>query len=237
MKRIHIPTISWASILLLCPFFSTVQASESFFNEKDFTGWSANDMSFWSVRNGEIVGTNGEQRVPGNQFLWYDEKVGNFHLSLQVKQVPFAGNGGIQFRSERRQNGSAVGYQADIGKGWWGSLYHEHGRKILAKNKLKEDQYLKPEQWNSYEILAVGHRIWLAINGKITVAVRDPIGELDGQISLQIHGGIPQKIIYRKLRLTRNPKVEILGMKESELNALLALAPKGFVQPLNKSNK
>ena len=173
----------------------------------------------------------------GNQFLWYDEKVGNFHLSLQVKQVPFAGNGGIQFRSERRQNGSAVGYQADIGKGWWGSLYHEHGRKILAKNKLKEDQYLKPEQWNSYEILAVGHRIWLAINGKITVAVRDPIGELDGQISLQIHGGIPQKIIYRKLRLTRNPKVEILGMKESELNALLALAPKGFVQPLNKSNK
>ena len=237
MKRIHLSTLSWASILLLCPFFSTVQASESFFNEKDFTGWSANDMSFWSVRNGEIVGTNGDQRVPGNQFLWYDEKVKNFHLSLQVKQVPFAGNGGIQFRSERQQNGSAVGYQADIGKGWWGSLYHEHGRKILAKNKLKEDQYLKPEQWNSYEILAVGHRIWLAINGKVTVAVRDPIGELEGQISLQIHGGIPQKIIYRKLRLTRNPRVEILGIKESELNELLVLAPKGFVTPLNKGKK
>ena len=188
-------------------------------------------MSFWSVRNGEIVGTNGEQRVPGNQFLWYDEKVKNFHLSLQVKQVPFAGNGGIQFRSERQQNGSAVGYQADIGKGWWGSLYHEHGRKILAKNKLKESEYLKSEQWNSYDILAVGHRIWLAINGKITVAVRDPIGELDGQISLQIHGGIPQKIIYRNLRLIRDPKVEILGMKEAELNKLLSLAPKGFVKP------
>jgi hypothetical protein len=237
MKRIHLPLLSGAFILILSSFLSTTQAAEPFFNEKDFTGWSANEMSFWSVRNGEIVGTNGDQRVPGNQFLWYDEKVKNFHLSLQVKQVPFAGNGGIQFRSERQQNGSAVGYQADIGKGWWGSLYHEHGRKILAKNKLKESEYLKPEQWNSYEILAVGHRIWLAINGKITVAVRDPIGELDGQISLQIHGGIPQKIIYRKLRLTRNPKVEILGMKESELNALLALAPKGFVQPLNKSNK
>ena len=237
MKRIHLPLLSRAFILILSSFLSTTQAAEPFFNEKDFTGWSANEMSFWSVRNGEIVGTNGDQRVPGNQFLWYDEKVKNFHLSLQVKQVPFAGNGGIQFRSERQQNGSAVGYQADIGKGWWGSLYHEHGRKILAKNKLKESEYLKPEQWNNYEILAVGHRIWLAINGKITVAVRDPIGELDGQISLQIHGGIPQKIIYRKLRLTRNPKVEILGMKESELNELLALAPKGFVQPLNKSNK
>ena len=231
MKRIHLSLLSRAFILILSSFLSTTQAAEPFFNEKDFSGWSANDMSFWSVRNGEIVGTNGDQRVPGNQFLWYDEKVKNFHLSLQVKQVPFAGNGGIQFRSERQQNGSAVGYQADIGKGWWGSLYHEHGRKILAKNKLKESEYLKPEQWNSYEILAVGHRIWLAINGKITVAVRDPIGELDGQISLQIHGGIPQKIIYRKLRLTRNPKVEMPGKKEAELNKLLSLAPKGFVKP------
>ena len=237
MKRIHLSLLSGAFILILSSFLSTTQAAEPFFNEKDFSGWSANDMSFWSVRNGEIVGTNGDQRVPGNQFLWYDEKVKNFHLSLQVKQVPFAGNGGIQFRSERQQNGSAVGYQADIGKGWWGSLYHEHGRKILAKNKLKEGEYLKPEQWNSYEILAVGHRIWLAINGKVTVAVRDPIGELDGQISLQIHGGIPQKIIYRKLRLARNPKVEILGIKESELNELLVLAPKGFVTPLNKGKK
>ena len=70
-----------------------------------------------------------------------------------------------------------MGYQADIGKGWWGSLYHEHGRRILGKNKLKEGEYLKPEQWNNYEILAVGHRIWLAINGKVTVALRDPIGD------------------------------------------------------------
>ena len=36
--------------------------------------------------------------------------------------------------------------------------------------------------------------IWLAINDKVTVALRDPIGELDGQISLQIHGGIPRKL-------------------------------------------
>ncbi|GIS29142.1 MAG: hypothetical protein CM15mP130_1720 [Verrucomicrobiota bacterium] len=82
--------------------------------------------------------------------------------------MPFAGNGGIQFRSERRQNGSAVGYQGDIGKGWGGRSTMSMSENS-RKNKLKEDQYLKPEQWNSYEILAVGHRIWLAINGKITV--------------------------------------------------------------------
>ena len=229
MKRIYLPNLS--SLFILALLFSSSLIAETFFNQKDFTGWSANDMSFWTVENGEIVGTNGDERVPGNQFLWYEKKVKNFHLSLQVKQTPFAGNGGIQFRSQRQPNGSAVGYQADIGKGWWGSLYHEHGRRILGKNKLKEDEYLKPEQWNNYDILAVGHRIWLAINGKLTVSLRDPIGELDGQISLQIHGGIPQKIIYRNLKLIRDPKVEMLGKKEAELNKLLKFAPKGFVKP------
>lgn len=206
---------------------SFLEADKLFFNGKDFKGWSANDMSYWSVQDGAIVGTKGDQRIEGNQFLWYERKVKDFRLTLSVRQTPFAANGGIQFRSERRSNGSAVGYQADIGKGWWGSLYHEHGRKMLAKNPNTEGENLKPEDWNRYEILAVGHRIWLAINDRITVAVRDPIGELDGQISLQIHGGMPQKIIYRDLRLVEKPKIQLLGMKELELEKHLSLAPKG----------
>jgi hypothetical protein len=208
-----------------------LSAKEAFFNGKDLSGWSAEDMSYWSVQNGAIVGTKEEQKIQGNQFLWYDKKVKNFKLTLNVKQVPFAANAGIQFRSQREPNGHAVGYQADIGKGWWGSLYHEHGRKILAKNKDKEGKNLNPEKWNKYEILAVGHRIWLAINGQITVALRDPIGELEGQISLQVHGGMPQKVIYQDLTLERNPQVKMVGMNETELDKILKRAPKGFIKP------
>jgi hypothetical protein len=210
-----------------------LSAKETFFNGKDLSGWSAEDMSYWSVQNGAIVGTKGDQKISGNQFLWYDKKVSDFKLTLQVKQVPFAANAGIQFRSKRESNGHAIGYQADIGKGWWGSLYHEHGRRILAKNKDTTGKHLKSEKWNKYEILAVGHRIWLAINGQITVALRDPIGELEGQISLQVHGGMPQKIIYQGLTLERNPQVKMLGINETELNKLLMLAPKGFVKKDN----
>ena len=221
------------SLLSLLFIWATghLSAQETFFNGKDLSGWSAEDMSYWSVQNGGIVGTKGDQKILGNQFLWYDKKVKDFKLTLQVKQIPFAANAGIQFRSKREPNGQAVGYQADIGKGWWGSLYHEHGRKILAKNHDKEGKNLKPEKWNKYEILAVDHRIWLAINGKITVALRDPIGELEGQISLQVHGGMPQKVIYQDLTLERNPQVKMLGMNEAELNKILKLAPKGFIKP------
>lgn len=213
----------WATGLL--------SANETIFNGKDLSGWSAQDMSYWSVQNGAIVGTKGDQKITGNQFLWYDKKVKDFKLTLQVKQIPFAANAGIQFRSKREPNGQAIGYQADIGKGWWGSLYHEHGRKILARNLDTEGKNLKPEKWNTYEVLAVEHRIWLAINGKITVALRDPMGELEGQISLQVHGGMPQKVIYKDLVLERNPVVKIHGMNETELNKLLELAPKGFIKP------
>ena len=215
---------------LFFSLFSFLQGEEVFFNGHDLTGWNAQDMSYWSVEKGAIVGTKGTQEIIGNQFLWYQEKVQDFRLTLRVKQVPFAANAGIQFRSKPQVNGSAFGYQADIGKGWWGALYHEHGRRILAKSKDIKGQYLKPEQWNQYEILAVGHRVWLAINGKITVALRDPIGELDGQIALQIHGGMPQEVIYSDLTLERNPKVEGLGMNEFQLNALLVTAPKGFTK-------
>ena len=208
-----------------------LSANETIFNGKDLSGWSAQDMSYWSVQNGAIVGTKGDQKIHGNQFLWYDKKVKDFKLTLQVKQIPFAANAGIQFRSKREPNGQAIGYQADIGKGWWGSLYHEHGRKILARNLDTEGKNLKPEKWNNYEVLAVEHRIWLAINGKITVALRDPMGELEGQISLQVHGGMPQKVIYKDLVLERNPVVKIHGMNETELDKLLELAPKGFIKP------
>ena len=216
---------------LLC-FWATglLSANETIFNGKDLTGWSAEDMSYWSVQDGAIVGTKGDQKIQANQFLWYNKKVSDFKLTLKVKQVPFAANAGIQFRSQREPNGHAMGYQADIGKGWWGCLYHEHGRKILAKNQDTEGKNLKPEKWNKYEILAVGHRIWLAINGRITVALRDPIGELEGLISLQVHGGMPQKVIYQPLHFERDPEVQLLGMNEAELNKLLKIAPEGFIK-------
>ena len=216
---------------LLCLWATgLLSANETIFNGKDLTGWSAQDMSYGSVQDGAIVGTKGDQKIQGNQFLWYNKKVSDFKLTLKVKQVPFAANAGIQFRSIREANGHAIGYQADIGKGWWGALYHEHGRKILAKNKDTAGKNLNHEKWNKYEILAVSHRIWLAINGQITVALQDPIGELEGQISLQVHGGMPQKVIYQPLHFERDPEVHLLGMNEAELNKLLKIAPEGFIK-------
>ena len=174
------------------------QIDDTFFNGQNLTGWSASDMSYWSVEDGVIIGQF-EEQVLENEFLWSDVGVEDFYLCIDVLLEPEDRNAGIQFRSKKTdESGQAIGYQADVGKGVWGRLYHEHGRGKLdwTDRGGGGGKAVKPGQWNRYEILASGHRIWTALNGTLSVAVNDPAGELKGHIALQIHGG------HRKL-LTR----------------------------------
>jgi hypothetical protein len=233
-RRFFLPNVSTAlSGILLTGFISLscVNAQDEghrpklklstehvFFNQQDLRGWHANDMNLWSVEDGAIVGTGGDVKIKGNQFLWSEIPVEDFRLTLKVKQVPFTANAGIQFRStELNSSGQAVGYQADVGKGWWGSLYHEHGRGMLARNDDSGEKNIHQEGWNEYEILAVDHRIWLAVNGRITVALEDPDGELTGLIALQIHGGPAQRVVYKDLELTHNPRLAMAGLDGVDL--------------------
>ncbi len=197
----------------------TPRTDQSFFNGKDLKGWNGDD-AYWSVKNGAIVG-HSDEPVTGNKFIWSEVPVGDFHLSVDVKLMPAKRNAGIQFRSVSiNERGQAKGYQADAGGGVWGKLYHEHGRRKLDWND-RGLEAVKHGDWNRYEVLAVGDRIWTALNGKLCVAIKDPKGERSGQIAFQIHGGLPQTVHYRNPTLTHNPPVELAGMNESELDAEL----------------
>jgi putative heme-binding domain-containing protein len=178
-------------------------SEESIFNGKDLAGWEG-DPSAWSVEDGAIVGRGPQKK---NQFLYYAKEVGDFRLTLEVRLVPDRENSGIQFRSERLPDGHARGYQADIGKGWWGKLYDEHGRGLLVK--VDGDAFVKPEEWNTYEIVAVGNRIRTALNGKVCVDFTDPKPVLRGRIALQIHSGGPLEVRFRNIRLETNPAFEL----------------------------
>ena len=196
------------------------QPDATFFTGKDLTGWSASEMKYWSVKDGTIVG-HSAVNVPGNKFIWADGEVKDFYLTVDVKLTPDNRNAGIQFRSKKANaSGQAFGYQADVGAGVWGKLYHEHGRGKLDWNDNAVGA-VKPGEWNRYEILAVGHKIWTAINGKLCVAIEDPKGELSGKISFQIHGGPAQTVRYRNPTLTHNPKIALEKQTEAQLLAAL----------------
>ena len=107
---------------------------------------------------------------------------------------------------ERRlQFGDAIGDgQADIGAGWWGKLYEEQGRALLWDKSGEAD--VKPEEWNTYEILAIGNHIQTAINGKPCVDLKDPKGATQGIFAFQLHSGGPLEVRYKNFQVEVNPK-------------------------------
>ncbi|MCC7084037.1 MAG: DUF1080 domain-containing protein [Pirellulales bacterium] len=188
------------------------------FNGQDLIGWEG-DTKYWKVEEGQLVGV-AKNEVSENTFLWSKVPVENFFLSVSVKLTPNHRNSGIQFRSSKLPPSEALGYQADIGQDFWGRLYHESGRGKLVWNDAGE-QSVKPNQWNHYEILAVGHHIWLAVNGTLSVTLDDPHGEIRGRIALQIHSGPAQEVRFKEFKLIHNPKIELAGYNEAQLLAAL----------------
>lgn len=219
-------------LLIGCKVFAQKKTDTAFFNKKDLTSWSANNMQYWAVEDGAIVG-RATQKVEKNQFLWSDVKVTDFYLNVDVLLECNDCNAGIQFRSKKADASSqAIGYQADMGKDVWGRLYHEHGREKLDWS-ARGEKAVKPGQWNKYEILASGDRIWTAINGKLAVSVKDPGGDPSGYIALQIHSGDAQTVRYKINSLVHNPKVELAGLTEAQLVKELKLP---LNKPLGKSS-
>ena len=117
--------------LLAASSVAAAQEGRPFFSGEDLRGWSADRMGYWSVEDSAIVG-HSDIAVPSNEFLWWEGEVSDFFLAVDVKLTPGNANAGIQFRSRKTgANGQAAGYQADVGEGLWGKLYHEHGRGKL----------------------------------------------------------------------------------------------------------
>ncbi len=176
------------------------------FDGKTFKGWEGNEK-FFRIEKGAVVGGNLKSRIPRNEFLCTKRTYKNFVLTLEVKLRggPRA-NAGIQIRTKRIPNHhEVIGYQADMGQGWWGSLYDEsRRRRMLAKaDAAVIKKVLKPDDWNKYVIRCEGPRIRLYLNGTLTVdyTEKDPKIPLEGIIGLQIHSGPPSEAWYREIRI------------------------------------
>src|SRR5262249_51995390 len=185
------------------PMLATAENAKDFYSGKDLAGWDG-DPALWKVENGEIVG-----RSPGlkkNEFLRSHLAAGDFRLTLKVKLTPDKENSGIQFRSEVLRGGDVKGPQADIGAGWWGKLYEEHGRGLLWDKS--GEAHVKPGEWNEYVIEAAGSRVHTFINGKACVDLEDAKAARRGIFALQLHSGGPMEVRFKDLPLEVNPVVQ-----------------------------
>ncbi len=178
------------------PYLANADNAKDLFNGVDLKGWDG-DPKLWKVVDGEIVGKTAGLKK--NEFLRSQMSAADFKLTLKVKLTPDAENSGIQLRSEALAGGDVKGPQADVGKGWWGKLYEEHGRGLLWKES--GEAHVKPGEWNEYVIEANGSKVTTWINGKKCVDLDDAKLSRRGIFAFQLHSGGAMEVRFKEIKL------------------------------------
>ena len=176
---------------------------------KSFKGWVGDTKQTWRIEDGAFVGGSLKEKVPRNEFLRTDQQFTNFILRVKFKLTGTNGfiNGGVQIRSQPAKNptNEMVGYQCDLGEGWWGALYDESRRnKVLIKpDPAVVEKALKRGEWNEYLIRARGKRIQTSINGVLMIDYTETDETLPqyGLIGLQVHGGGATEASYKDIHI------------------------------------
>lgn len=188
------------------------------FDGKTFRGWEGDTVNTWRIQDGALVGGSLNSKIPHNEFISTTKSYSDYSLKLKFKLKSTDGlvnagliNAGVQFHSQRISNPpyEMTGYQADLGKDYWASLYDESRRnKLLATaDPEKIKKLLRVNEWNDYEVRTQGRRIQIFLNGEQTVdyTEEDLTIPKTGLIALQIHGGGPAEASYKDLILTLLP--------------------------------
>jgi hypothetical protein len=195
------------------------------FNGKNLDGWKGyHDL--WSVEDGEIVGKNTEP-MKYSTYLLTKDKYRDFRLVLSAKLVKSEMHSGIALwgkiftmpdkvtdpkasRSEYTYQGHLVMFPSGYGMF---DLYRRNGLQVDGKPAQKVG---KQHDWNEIEILALGSRIKVAINGTAVVDYTEKMPDTiaDGPIGLQLHSNKePQEMRFKGLVLTTNPEDKLITVK------------------------
>lgn len=175
-------------------------------------GWKTvkkDNQNFWSVIDSVIVGGDGVQKIQENTYLHTVRTYEDFEFRCLFRLTGDLDlgliNSGIQYRSIIKED-KIIGYQADIGKGYWGDIYDEHRRAKLIDGELGTLKHiLNDNGWNSYIIRCIGNKHELYINGVKTCEYieRDKNIPSKGVIGIQLHSGGNAKIEFKNITITQ----------------------------------
>lgn len=189
------------------------------FNGKNLDGWEGHEK-LWSVQEGVIVGKNTEP-VKVSTYLATKQKFSEFRLLATVKLVnggPGDMHSGIavwgKLAPDKGDKYTYMGHLVMFPTGW--GMYDLHRRGGLPVDGGPAKKVGKQKDWNDLEILCLGNRIRVAVNGTQVVDWRDPKPELvaEGPIGLQLHSNnAAQEIHFKNLEITTFPKDELKTVK------------------------
>ena len=169
------------------------------FNGKDLTGWKTHpkDKAKWEVKDGVLVGSG-----PAGHLFSDRDDYENFVYRVEAK-INDHGNSGQYFRTKFGPSFPS-GYEAQINSTHrdpvkTGSLYG------FGKDATVTEMLVKPDEWFTQEVTAIGNHIVIKVNGKTTVDFVDKKNtHMKGHFALQQHD--PGTVVmFRKIEVKELP--------------------------------
>jgi len=175
---------------------NTLPAAGKMVNDKPVgKGWvnlfrSADDWNFentfWQLNNTGLHGSIGKEKE--HHYSYTKKTYGDFELNVMIKMVGDENaNSGVCIRINPTNWDNAPGYQVDMGKGYWGSLWEERRASMVQKfPDSLVSKIVKQNDWNHYYIIAKGHHIQAWLNGVKTIDIVHDAGFSTGNIGFQL---------------------------------------------------
>jgi hypothetical protein len=162
------------------------------------------EVPLWRVEDGVLIGSG-----PSTHLFSEGGEYQNFRFRVEAR-INDHGNSGQYFRTAFGP-GFPKGYEAQINSTHrdpirGGSLYPSFGAPKEDRDKIIiKEQLYQPDEWFTQEVIAVGNRITIKVNGKTTVDYMDPKNTFKkGHFALQGHD--PGTVVkYRKIEVIELP--------------------------------
>ncbi len=148
------------------------------FNEKDLTGWKANEPSNWEVKDGVLHGSG-----PVSHLYYMEKEFENFHYKADIKLTP-GSNSGMYFRTNWVEKGFPKIYEAQLN-----NSHKDPKRTGSLYNFVDVTEQLVPDDtWWTQEVIAEGNHIIIKVNDKTVVDyVDDKNTHMKGYFAFQQH--------------------------------------------------
>lgn len=144
------------------------------------------ENTFWKLNDHTFHGTIGREKE--HHYSYTKKTYKDFELNVMIRMVGDEDiNSGVCIRINPTSFDDAPGYQIDMGKGYWGSLWEERRASMVQKfPDALVPKIVKYNDWNHYYIVAKGHHIQAWLNGVKTIDIVHDAGFDSGKIGFQL---------------------------------------------------
>ena len=144
------------------------------------------ENNFWQFTDTGLHGAMGKEKE--HHYSYTKKSYKDFELNVMIRMVGDENaNSGVCIRINPTNYDNAPGYQVDMGKGYWGSLWEERRANMVQKYPdTLVQQLVHQNDWNHYYIIAKGHHIQAWLNGVKTIDIIHDAGFAEGNIGFQL---------------------------------------------------